>query len=155
MLTVASMNDEEVYRSYSEELTRYATGLVGPADAGDVVTDAWLKATRSRNWAAVENQKAFLYRSVFSVANDHHRKTLSRRLRELKTAVPHYAEDPAIDLDVLRAVGTLSLQQRSAVMLTYWGDLAPEQVAERMGISTGSVKKHLARARKRLKERLS
>jgi RNA polymerase sigma-70 factor (ECF subfamily) len=58
------------------------------------------------------------------------------------------------DIDVLRAVGQLSLQQRAVVFLTYWEDLTPGAVAERLGVSEGSVKRHLARARKRLGELL-
>ena len=60
-----------------------------------------------------------------------------------------------VDIDVLQAVDRLAMQQRAAVLLTYWGDLPVEAVAERMGISTGAVKRHLARARKRLEEWLS
>jgi RNA polymerase sigma factor (sigma-70 family) len=52
-------------------------------------------------------------------------------------------------------VNRLSMQQRAAVLLTYWGDLPVDAVAERMGVSTGAVKRHLARARKHLKEWLS
>lgn len=38
------------------------------------------------------------------------------------------------------------------VLLTYWADLDPGTVAERLGISEGSVRRHLARARARLRE---
>ncbi len=151
------MNDEQVYRSYSAELTRYATGLVGPFDAPDVVTDACLKAFETRTWPDVLDRRAYLYRTVLSVANDHHRRTLSRRLRELRSAerdeVPDHAQ--AVDIEVLDAVERLSVQQRAAVYLTYWEDLPPHVVADRMGVSTGTVKRHLARARKRLGELLS
>jgi len=151
------MDNEQVYRSYSQELTRYATGLVGPFDASDVVTDACLKAFEARTWPDVLDRRAYLYRTVLSVANDHHRRTLSRRLREMRTAqrdeVPDHAQN--FDLEVLDAVERLSVQQRAAVYLTYWEDLHPETVAERMGVSTGTVKRHLARARKRLGELLS
>ncbi|MFP4553811.1 MAG: RNA polymerase sigma factor [Actinomycetota bacterium] len=151
------MNDEAVYRSYSEELTRYATGLVGPFDAPDVVTDACLKAFGSRSWPDVVDRRAYLYRTVLTVANDHHRRTLSRRLREMKTAGRDHLPDPtgSIDVEVLEAVKRLSVQQRAAVFLTYWEDLAADDVAECMGVSTGTVKRHLARARKRLGEWLS
>jgi len=60
-----------------------------------------------------------------------------------------------VDVDVLIAVDRLSVRQRAAVFLTYWEDLPAEVVAERMGVSVGSVKRHLARARKRLAELLS
>lgn len=151
------MDNESVFRNYSEELTRYATGLVGPFDAPDVVTDACLKAFETRNWPEVVDRRAYLYRTVLTVAHDHHRRTLSRRVRELKSAGPDQIPDPAaaIDVEVLDAVARLSVQQRAAVFLTYWEDLSPEAVADRMGVSVGSVKRHLARARKRLGEILS
>jgi len=151
------MDDEQIYRSYSQELTRYATGLVGPFDAPDVVTDACLKAFESRTWPDVIDRRAYLYRTVLSVANDHHRRTLSRRLREMKVAGRDTTPDLPVnlDLEVLDAVERLSVQQRAAVYLTYWEDLSPDVVAQRMGVSAGSVKRHLARARKRLGELLS
>lgn len=151
------MNDEAVYRRYSEELTRYATGLVGPFDAPDVVTDACLKAFAARSWPGVVDRRAYLYKTVLTVANDHHRRTLSRRLREMKVAGRDHLPDPAasIDLEVLDAVERLSVQQRAAVFLTYWEDLTPDDVGARMGVSAGTVKRHLARARKRLGELLS
>jgi RNA polymerase sigma factor (sigma-70 family) len=55
---------------------------------------------------------------------------------------------------VREAVGTLSLRQRAVVVLTYWADLDPATIAERLGISDGSVRRHLARARARLREAL-
>ena len=151
------MDNEAVYRSYSEELTRYATGLVGPFDAPDVVTDACLKAFETRNWPDVVDRRAYLYRTVLTVANDHHRRTLSRRLREMKVANREEVPDPtaSVDIEVLDAVARLSVQQRAAVFLTYWEDLSPEAVAARMGVSTGTVKRHLARARRRLGELLT
>ncbi|HEX5695917.1 MAG TPA: RNA polymerase sigma factor, partial [Acidimicrobiia bacterium] len=117
------MDNEQVYRSYAVELSRYATGLVGPFDAADVVTDACLKAFASRKWPEVANRRAYLYRTVLSVATDHHRSTLARRLRELKTAGPESTSSQEIDIDVLNAVDRLSMQQRAAVVLTYWADL--------------------------------
>ncbi len=149
------MDNEEVYRLHAKELTEYATTLVGPFDAADVVTDACLRAFRSKGWASVTNRRAYLYRTVLSVANDHHRSTLSRRIREMKVAPREEVQPVEVDLDVLRAVERLSVQQRSAVYLTYWADLTPDEVALRMGVSTGTVKRHLARGRKRLGEWLA
>ena len=156
MITVIGvMDNEEAYRLYARELTEYATTLVGPFDAADVVTDACLKAFASKGWPGVLNRRAYLYRTVLTVANDHHRSTLSRRLREMKVAERPSVMPVEVDLDVLRAVERLSVQQRSVVYLTYWADLTPDDVAAQMGVSTGTVKRHLARARKRLGEWLS
>lgn len=156
MITAARvMNDEETYRRYSQELTRYATGLVGPSDAPDVVTDACLRAFEARAWPDVVDRRAYLYRTVLSVATDHHRRTLSRRIRESKAVSRNDVEMTPEDIDVLRAIDRLSVQQRSVVFLTYWEDMTPSAVAERLDVSEGSVKRHLARARKRLGELLS
>jgi DNA-directed RNA polymerase specialized sigma24 family protein len=38
------------------------------------------------------------------------------------------------------------------VVLFYWEDLAVDDVAHHMGVSPGAVKRHLSRARSRLKE---
>ena len=148
------MTDEEVYRKYADDLVRFATGVVGPFDAPDVVTDACLHAFGGKAWPTVTNHRAYLYRSVLNQARSHHRSTLRRRVREMRAALPERTSLNEADLDVLAAVDKLSVQQRASVVLTYWEDLAPGQVAARLGISEGSVKRHLARARSRLKELL-
>ena len=147
-------DNEDIYRKHSAELVRFATGLVGPFDAPDVVTDACLRAFRSRHWVAVTNRRAYLYRSVLNQARSHHRTTVRRRIREHAAALPDAVTPVPIDIDVLRAVDKLSMQQRASVFLTYWEDLRPAEVAARLEISEGSVKRHLARARARLKELL-
>jgi RNA polymerase sigma-70 factor (ECF subfamily) len=55
---------------------------------------------------------------------------------------------------VLDALRGLSDQQRSAVIMYYLADLPVQEVARRMGVSTSSVKVHLFRARRRLRELL-
>lgn len=147
-------DNEDIYRKHSGELVRFATGLVGPFDAQDVVTDACLRAFQSRNWESVSNRRAYLYRSVLNQARSHYRSTMRRRIREHTAARPAAVEPSPVDIDVLRAVDKLSMQQRAAVFLTYWEDLTATQVAHRLGVSEGSVKRHLARARARLKELL-
>lgn len=151
---MGEMTDEEIYRKYAEDLVRFATGLVGPFDAQDVVADACLRAFRSRGWPQVRNPRAYLYRSVLNHARSHYRSTLRRRVREMKTATSPISWPYEVDLDVLAAVDRLSVRQRAAVVLTYWEDLSPVQVAQQLGISEGSVKRHLARARSRLREYL-
>ncbi len=148
------MTNEEIYRKYADDLVRFATGLVGPFDASDVVTDACLRTFGSPSWHDVTNPRAYLYRSVLNQARSHHRSTLRRRVREQRAAVADATVPVEVDVDVLAAVDKLSVQQRASVVLTYWEDLAPSEVALRLGVSEGSVKRHLARARSKLKELL-
>jgi len=151
---MGGMTDDEIYRKYSGDLVRFATALVGPFDAPDVVVDACLRAFSTGEWRKVANHRAYLYRAVVNQARSHHRSTLRRRLREMRSAVPEEVHVTESDLDVLAAVERLSVQQRAAVILTYWDDLTQEEVAARLGISSGSVNRHLARARTRLREYL-
>ena len=94
------MTDEEIYRKHADDLVRFATGLVGPFDAQDVVTDACLRSFRAREWPGVRNHRAYLYRSVLNQARSHHRSTLRRRVRELRAAVADTTAPVEVDVDV-------------------------------------------------------
>jgi DNA-directed RNA polymerase specialized sigma24 family protein len=140
MMTTMTPSDTELYRRHADELIRYATVLVGPADAPDVVTDAVLSAFGSPSWRHVDSPRAYLYRSVLNTA------TSWRRANGPSVTT----SDGAVD--VHRALAHLSPQQRAVVFLTYWEDLTPAQIATTLGISEGSVRKQLARARAQLRK---
>jgi RNA polymerase sigma factor (sigma-70 family) len=143
--------DEEIYAKHADALVRFATGLVGPFDAPDVVSDAVIRAMTSRHWRNVSNHKAYLYRSVLNEARMHHRSTMRRRAREAAAVRDEPTYLPEIHPEVLAAVGKLSSRQRASVFLTYWEGLTPGEVALRIGVSEGSVRRHLARARRKLR----
>jgi RNA polymerase sigma factor (sigma-70 family) len=63
-------------------------------------------------------------------------------------------DDASVRPEVLAQVARLSLRQRAVVTLTYWDDLDQRAVAERLGISAGSVRRHLARAHAKLRRLL-
>ena len=71
--------DEALYRKHADSLIRLASSMVGSSDAEDVVSEAVLRVMNSRNWANVENKKAYLYRSV---ANEARRLVQSRSRRQ-------------------------------------------------------------------------
>ena len=150
----AAMGDSsEVYRKHADALVRFASGLVGPSDAADVVSDAVVKAMWSKAWPSVRNHGAYLYRSVLNEARMHHRGTMRRRARELAVGAkePQLAHPVDVRPEVLAAVGRLSVRQRAVVFLTYWEGLQPHEIGNRLGIGEGSVRRHLARARQRLR----
>jgi RNA polymerase sigma-70 factor (ECF subfamily) len=144
----------EIYEKYSEELTRFATFLVGPSDSPDVVVDAALGAFASRDWPVVREQRAYLYRAVLNRARMHARGERRRRTYEQRAARADVVDAAPPDPDVLRAVAHLSDRQRAVVYLTYWDDLSPRTIADLLGISEGSVKRHLARGRQILRRDL-
>jgi RNA polymerase sigma factor (sigma-70 family) len=144
----------EIYGKYADDLVRFATGLVGPTDAPDVVSDAVIRAISSRAWTRVRNHRAYLTQAVLNEARMHHRSALRRRAREASAAAEIRYDDTAPRPEVLQQVARLSLRQRSVVVLTYWDDLDQRAVAERLGISPGSVRRHLARAHAKLRRLL-
>lgn len=149
------LSDVEVYEKYASELVRFATGLVGPDDAADVVADAFVKVLGSGSWETVEDQRAYLYRSVLNEVRMRHRSTMRRRAREMRTAVSEAMFDPEVRPEVMEAMSVLTAKQRAAVVLTYWEDLSPSEVAQRLGVSEGTVRRHLARGRSKLREVLN
>ena len=146
--------DAETYEALAPELIRFATGLVGPIDAPDVLSSAVVKSLSSPRWPSVADRRAYLYRAVFNEAQTHRRRASMRPWKEASTfSGPHW-DVPNLDPEVKDAVLGLSLRQRAVIVLTYWSDLDPAAVAVQLGISEGSVRRHLARARARLREAL-
>lgn len=152
MTASESLTDAEVYEKYADELIRFATGLVGPSDAPDVLSTAVLGALTSPAWPEVRNRRAYLYRSVVNAARATARSDMRRQARELRTARSDEYTPGDIRPEVLEAVSRLSVRQRGVVYLTYWSDLDPAAIAELLDCSEGSVRRHLARARANLRK---
>ena len=144
----------QAYAGHAVELTRFATGLVGPSDAADVVSDALARLMASPVWAEARNHRAVLYRAVLWEARMHHRSRGRRLAREHRAAgrAEEAYEMADISPEVAATVAALSPQQRAVIFLTYWEDLDVRAVAELLDVSEGTVRRQLARARKRLRE---
>jgi len=148
---------EELWNKWGDDLLRYATVLVGPDDAGDVVDDTVVKVLSMAEGGDARRafEKPYLFRMVLNQARMTHRSRSRRERREWRvSALPDHVELLA-DPTIRQAVGRLSVMQRAVVYLTYWEDLAPATVAAQLDVSEGSVKKHLARARGQLRKVLT
>ena len=154
-MDLATRTDAAIYAEHSVGLVRFATGLVGPVDAPDVVANAFVQLMAAPIWATAQNHRALLYRRVLFEARTWQRGTARRRAREDRAAQTAVVEFPDLHPEVAAAVDALSPQQRAVVFLTYWNDLTPAAVAELLDVSEGSVRKHLARARKHLRRVLA
>ena len=141
-----------LYEEYRTGLVRFATALVGPSDAADVVSEAMASLLRGGSLSSAEHPRALMYRAVVLKARSMQRSVYRRRARERRFAESVIEHAPEVRPDVLEAVLHLSVRQRACVYLTYWEDLSAGQVAERLGLGEGTVKKYLARARTHLRE---
>lgn len=140
------------------ELTRFATGIVGPSEAQDVVSAAFLNCVQARRWPSVDDKRAYLFRAVLNEARSVQRSAWRRKRREVTYMAASTAWDPELGVsprpEILDAVRRLSLRQRAVIVLTHWEDWEPSRVARHLGISDGAVRRHLARARARLRKEL-
>lgn len=82
------------------------------------------------------------------------RRTFRSAARERPTPLGNVAADPAQRVDLLAALRSLPPRQRQAATLFYVADLPVFVVAEAMGLSEGTVKSHLSRAREHMRRRL-
>jgi RNA polymerase sigma factor (sigma-70 family) len=141
----------DAYGTFSSDLVRFASVLVGPDDAADIVSSAVIRLLDAGH-ESVRNHRAYLFQVVANEARNWKRGEARRRVREEKSSRESDVFYPAEPYpEVRRAVEDLSLRQRAVVYLTYWEDLKDQTVAEHLGISAGSVRRHLARARKKLR----
>lgn len=84
---------------------------------------------------------AWVTRVSTNLAIDQVRRS-KRRLPEVHRAPSGELE---VRLDLAEAVARLPRRQREAVSLRYFADLSEQDVAALMDVSTGSVKKHVSR----------
>ncbi len=152
-------DDGELYRKHADDLLSLATTLVGPSAAADVVGAAVARTIASPQWGQVEDRYAYWVRAVVNEARSSHRSTMRRLSREeadVRRRQP-LVEGREHDVypEVLRAVARLSLQQRTVIYLAYWRDLPVTEIATLLDVSDGSVRRHLGRARTKLRGTLS
>ncbi|MDH3301930.1 MAG: RNA polymerase sigma factor [Acidimicrobiia bacterium] len=147
---------QRLFGEMNQQLVRLAASIVGPDDAADVVAATFARQSE-RGMAAVENHRAYLFRAVANESISHQRSVRRRLARNARFLRLNQRPSPTVstrDFDVERALDRLSPQQRLIVHLTYWEDHTSGSIASLLGVSEGSIKKQLARARKTLREEL-
>lgn len=149
--------DVELYEKYADELVRFATVLVGPSGAEDLLLDTVATVFTSPRWPSVANKRAYLYRALYNRAANERRATQRRLAREVRAAAeaPATLDPPLVDVDVLVALRHLTVRQRAVVHLRYWHDLAAPDVARALDVSLRTVERELAAAQRFLQEHLS
>jgi RNA polymerase sigma-70 factor, ECF subfamily len=115
--------------------------------ADDAVAEAFARAIQQDG--VIRRPESWLYRTAFRIAAAELRRT--RSLTELQDWA--HDEPPEVT-DLVKALRSLSPNQRAAVFLFYQADLPVREVARLMGTSTAAVKVHLHRGRGRLRELL-
>jgi RNA polymerase sigma factor (sigma-70 family) len=132
-------------------MVRFASSLVGPFSADDIVADALGRVLRRPTWREVSDLRPYLYRAVLNEARSQ-RRAADRRIRR-ETDAARVAGEPLsgfVRVEVLDALRRLSVRRRGVVFLTYWLDASAADVARMLHVSTRTVERELTRARREL-----
>jgi RNA polymerase sigma-70 factor (sigma-E family) len=145
----------DLYVADYERLVRLARLLGDPADAEDIVQNAFVRVYRRRRLRDPMQAGAYLRQTVVNLCRSdwRHRQVVRRHAERLAPEVP---DDPDLAgrLAVRTALGSLPPREREAVVLRYFADLTEVAAAEAMGVSVGSVKGYTSRGLARLGEAL-
>lgn len=148
-----------MFRDHATPLLKLGVVLTGDrALAEELVQEAFVRLHRARG-PQPGSELAYLRRTVINLSHGHHRHLKVVRAHEPgeSRSVPA-AEHGAVLRDAQRrvadAVRALPVRQRDCIVLRFYAELTDTEIADALGISAGSVKTHLHRARAALSDRL-
>lgn len=144
---------DEVMRQRSPRLLAYARLLTGDdAEAQDVLQDALVRTfSKGRAFDNANLAEAYVRRAIPSVFIDRLRsRKSSARLHEQLFEREEHAADADAAMDVRAALADLPPRERACVVLRFYDDLTVPQIAARLGLAEGSVKRYLSDATTRL-----
>ena len=141
---------ESVYREQYGALVRLAGYLADRAHAEEIVQDAFVRVFGRLRRVRPDRVDAYLHRAVVNGARSHLRRRQVRERAPVEASpTVRSAESGALDRigqdALLERLSELPTRQREVLVLRYVLDLSEQQIADALGISTGSVKTHASR----------
>jgi RNA polymerase sigma-70 factor, ECF subfamily len=164
---------DEVVRLYRPRIFRFLVSSLGDRDVAEsLAQDCFLKAYNARHQFRGESSlSTWLTRIALNLVRDHLR---SRRIRfwqktretaldlvDISDWIPDGGISPEATClqqervkEVWRAVDELSRQQRTVFLLRFVEEMELAEIAETTGMNTSTVKSHLYRALRVVRERV-
>ena len=154
---VPGMEDE---REMLRLMTDYGPSLVGMCTlllkdahlAQDVTQETFIRAWR-KGRLRQETEKAWLTRVAVNLCRDEYRsrwfRHVERRITPEELSIP--ADAPEEEGGLLDRVTLLPRKEREVIVMHYWNDMSPEEIAKTLSIDRATVFRRLQRGRKRLK----
>ncbi len=173
MAGIAEERFDAIVRQYQQRVYRVILLLVKDGDAADSLTqDCFLRAYEKRTSFRGEcSVSTWLLRIAVNLARDHHKSRRSafwRRLVGLQdgdtengAALEVCAPEPSAERSLLaremlqqvwQAAAVLPQQQRTIFLLRFAEEMPLAEIAQVLGIETGTVKAHLFRAIAKVKQ---
>lgn len=171
------MNDPEfpnIYEAFQPKILRYLTRLVSAAEAEDLTQEVLIKVNEALPGFQGKSQlSTWIYRIATNVALDRLRSpSYKQAIQSCSASTETEVEDrdaltgektPLVEPQIFRKemsqcvqgfVQKLPENYRVVLVLSEFEGLRDSEIAETLGISPGTVKIRLHRARERLKEEL-
>jgi len=147
------MEIEEVVKRHENKLLRTALAVVrNNADAEDIVQDVFVKLFQKQpNFESAEHETAWLIRVTVNMCKNRLRLFWRRNTVPLLETYP--AEEGG-QHDTMQAVLALPTKYRVVIHLFYYEGYSTKEIAEMTEQKETTVRQHLTRARRLLKDLL-
>lgn len=151
---------ERLYRTHAQDVYRYALMVLGHrADAEDVAQTTFLKAYRAlRRGEQPRHPRQWLLAIAHNTCRTRLRDAKRRPQETSLDAELVFQEPPHDDgvdaRELVRALGVLSFNQRSALVMRELEGRSYAEIAGLLGLSTSAVETLLFRARRAVREQL-
>ncbi len=147
------IDDRDLYLEHAPAVMRYATALVGPDDAADVVSAVIARVMAAGGLTRLDDARAYLFRAVLNEARNLHRSRMrgAAAVVRIGPAPTAPAAEDEVHPEIVDAVMALPVRQRAVVYLVYWEGLTIGQAAERLGLRPATARRYLFLARQKLR----
>jgi RNA polymerase sigma-70 factor (ECF subfamily) len=155
--------NEEAFRVFYEQTARsvwmYLVRMTGDSRlADDLLQESYYRFLRARaSFESDDHRRNYLFRIATNLVRDHRRRPRTESAPvESTDRLPASAIDDATadrvarHIDLERAMEQLKPRERSLLWLAYGQGCSHAEIAESLGLKTGSLKALLYRARQRL-----
>ena len=143
-----------LYARHWGELCHYIKQRFGPGppDPEDVAQDAFVKFASIDNREAIDNPRAYLFRTAHNILVDEHRRLALRRAGPSDTKAQPFSDDRTPErvlvgrerLDILKAsLREMPSARRRSFLLNRLRGLSCAAIARMTGYSESAIKKHI------------
>ena len=157
---------ETLYARHWNELCHYIKRHFGPGppDPEDVAQDAFMKFAVVDDRDAIDNPRAYLFRTAHNILVDEHRRLALRRANPADTKAQLVSDDRTPErvlvgqqrLEILRgSLRAMPAARRRSFLLNRLQGLSCAAIARMTGYSESAIKKHIDLALKDLEASLS
>lgn len=144
---------DAVVRQHGQTVYRVVRAVVGPSDADDAWSEAFLAALEAYPKLRPDSDvRAWLVTIAHRKAIDVHRR--AQRIVTVREVPERPVERDDPDLDLRRALEALPERQRACVVLHHLGGLPFDAVAAAVGSSAAAARKASSEGIRRLRELL-